>query len=168
MRKRILFTLLCIMAFTLNALTKSEKAYEHTKELIVSDNYFFEANKALPTTGSSVSLVTNRGYLKLNEGLATVFLPYFGEMDIGGGYNGRGAIEVKNDVYDYKIKFNDKKNRIIITFNIGNTSERFDVTMNIDRSGWTTVIIKSMNRSTISYYGETRVLKKKGKPNSSI
>ncbi|PCJ94824.1 MAG: hypothetical protein COA50_10570 [Flavobacteriaceae bacterium] len=160
MKKGILFTLLCIVTLGLSAQTKSEKAYEQTKELIVSGNYFFEANKALPTTGSSVSLVTNRGYLKLKDEQLTIYLPYFGEMYLGGGYNGGGPIAVtKGKVHDYNIKFNDKKHRLIITFKVKNSSERFDVTMNVDRLGWTSIIVKSMDRSTISYYGKTRVLK---------
>ncbi|NJB69975.1 hypothetical protein GGR42_000437 [Saonia flava] len=153
MKNLVVVILIFFGVSSLNAQTEKEKSFEDTKAIIESGLFRFEAITALPTRGSSISLTTNTGHINVNGGRAEVFLPYFGEIRGMGGYGDNGSIEIKNKVVNYQVKYNDRKHRIVVTFNSRNKSERFDFTFTIGSSGKSSVIVKSINRTTINYYG---------------
>ena len=131
-------------------------AYEQTKKLVESQNFIFEANRALPISGSSVSLITNDNFLLIQQDEVHAYLPYFGEGRVSTTYGGEGAIAFKGAPLDYKVLYNDRKYRITIKFNAKGKSEKHGVILDINAHGFTDLIVKSMNRTTISYYGKIK------------
>jgi hypothetical protein len=131
-------------------------AFEETKKLVESKNFIFEANRALPISGSSVSLITNDNFLRINEGEVHAYLPYFGEGRVSAAFGGEGAIAFNGAPMDYKVQYNDRKNKITIQFDAMGKSEKHGVILDINAYGFTDLIVKSMNRTTISYYGKIK------------
>jgi hypothetical protein len=131
-------------------------AYEQTKKLVESQNFIFEANRALPISGSSVSLITNDNFLLIKGDEVHAYLPYFGEGRLSAAYGGEGAIAIKGALVDYRVRYNDKKNKITIQFDAMGKSEKHGVILDINAYGFTDLIVKSMNRTTISYYGKMK------------
>jgi hypothetical protein len=131
-------------------------AYQQTKKLVESQNFIFEANRALPISGSSVSLITNDNFLLFKQGEVHAYLPYFGEGRVSAAYGGEGAIAFKGAPMDYQVRYNDNKNKITIRFDAMGKSEKHGVILDINAHGFTDLIIKSMNRTTISYYGKIK------------
>ncbi len=153
------FLLLVLVPTMILAQGKKEKdqiAYEQTKKLIESNNFIFEANRALPISGSSVSLITNDNFLLIKGDEVYAYLPYFGEGRVSAAYGGEGAIAIKDAPVDYKVRYNDKKNKITIQFDAMGKSEKHSVILDINAYGFTDLIVKSMNRTTISYYGKMK------------
>lgn len=151
--------LLVLSGQMLNAQTKTEKRekeYMATKSLVNSGNFIFEARSAQPLAGSSISLVTNDNYLKINNSKVNAYLPYFGEGRVSAEYPGGGPIIFQGELENYELSFNDKKRMITIKFNAMGKSERHDVTLVINRNKFTDLIIRSTNRTRISYYGKIK------------
>jgi hypothetical protein len=131
-------------------------AFEQTKKLVESQNFTFEANRALPISGSSVSLITNDNYLRINGDEVEAYLPYFGEGRVSVSYTGDGAIAFKGPPLAYMVRYNDRKNKITVQFDAMGKSEKHGMILDINAYGFTDLIVKSINRTTISYYGKIK------------
>ena len=153
------FMLLILAPSMILAQGKKERdslAFEQTKKLVESQNFIFEANRALPVSGSSVSLITNDNFLLIKRDEVHAYLPYFGEGRVSAAYGGEGAIAFKGAPMDYKVRYNDRKYKITIQFDAMGKSEKHGVILDINAHGFTDLIVKSMNRTTISYYGKIK------------
>lgn len=159
MKFSTIFLLLVLSPSIILSQGKKERdrlAYEQTKKLVESQNFIFEANRALPISGSSVSLITNDNFLLVKRDEVHAYLPYFGEGRVSAAYGGEGAIAFKGAPIDYKVRYNDRKNKITILFDATGKSEKHGVILDINAHGFTDLIVKSMNRTTISYYGKIK------------
>ncbi|MFH6603864.1 DUF4251 domain-containing protein [Maribacter algicola] len=154
------------LAFNLaHGQTKSEikeAQYAKIKELIASGEFVFVADRAIPRGGSSISLVTNPNYLKVVKDSTTAYMPFFGERFAGGGFGEPGAITFETIIEDLVVHYNDKKDKITFKFSANNDYDRFGLVLEIGRSGWANLRIRSIDRSTIGYYG--RVMKVENNP----
>ena len=151
--------LLVLSGQMLNAQTKTEKRqkeYMATKSLVRSGNFIFEARSAQPLAGSSMSLVTNDNYLKISNNEVNAYLPYFGEGRVSAEYLGSGPIILQGELENYELSFNDKKRMITIKFNAMGKSEWHEVTLVINRNKFTNLVIRSTNRTRISYRGKIK------------
>ncbi|HMB62005.1 MAG TPA: DUF4251 domain-containing protein, partial [Eudoraea sp.] len=95
---------------------KEEKAnleYNGIKELVETGNFVFEAGRTIGTGGQSISLTTNANQIKIQDGEADIFLPYFGIGEGGGGYNHEPGIKFKGTVRNYETAFKDESRKII-------------------------------------------------------
>ncbi len=159
MKLSSMFLLIVLAPTLIWAQSKKERnkvAYEQTKKLVDSQNFIFEANRALPISGSSVSLITNDNYLRIQGTEVDAYLPYFGQGRLS-ALPGDGAIAFKGAPLDYNVRYNDRKNKITIQFDAMGKSEKHQVTLEINANGFTDVIVRSMNRTTISYYGKIKM-----------
>ncbi len=156
-----LFVLLFLATYSVFGQTKAEKKeaqYAEIKELIASGEFVFVADRAIPRGGSSISLVTNPNYLKVVNDSTTAYMPFFGERFAGGGFGEPGAIAFETKIEDQMVKYDDKKDKITIKFSAKNNYDRFGLVLEIGRSGWANLLIRSIDRSTISYYGRVMPL----------
>jgi hypothetical protein len=80
-------------------------------------------------------------------------LSYYGERQMGGGYNSKGGIEFKGVPKNYEVSKNAKKNYYTLRFSISEKSENYQIWLNLfpDLSG--TLSINSSQRHPITYYG---------------
>lgn len=120
--------------------------YNIIKELIETGNFVFEAGRTLPTGGQSISLTTNANQLKIQDGEADIFLPYFGVGRGGGGYNHEPGIKYKGIVRHYESAFKDENRKIIIKFDIKTVPKRKILPDTVGRRGNTPVLVRSSGR----------------------
>ncbi|MCG2461035.1 DUF4251 domain-containing protein [Flavobacteriaceae bacterium F89] len=138
---------------------KAEREYVAMKAQIASGKFKFIGDRALPMGHRSISLTTNPNFVKINDGMADGYMPFFGRRYSGGGYGDGGAIEFKGEMKNYRVKNNDKKRRVVISFSAKGKSQTYDVSISTSGSGWASMTIKGSDSSTISYNGKVSELK---------
>ena len=152
--------ILAILMFATNfmlAQTKAEKKqmqFDKVKEMVSSGNFMFIADRAIGRAGTSISLAANRNYLKVQGDSTAAQMPFFGERFNSGNIGEPGAIEFETKMEGQMVEHNDKKGRTTIKFSARNEYDRFGVILEINRSGWANLLIRSIDRSTINYYGQ--------------
>lgn len=120
------------------------------------------ANAGLLNQGnnaSRISLIGNANFLKVKGDTVSAFLPYYGERQMGGGYNNDGSgIKFEGVPRNYKVSKNDKHNRHEIHFDINEKSESFNVVVTLFPNMSSSVNISSSQRSPIGYQGKVKAL----------
>ncbi|NAS13245.1 DUF4251 domain-containing protein [Poritiphilus flavus] len=132
---------------------KADAAYNYTKDLIISGDYVFEANRAYPLGTQSVTLTTRPNQIRINGKEADISLPYFGAVRSGGGFNHTNGIQFKGEVRNYEVEYRDDKRKAIIRFDVANDTETHRFFITAGKAGDTRVIVSSSARNSISYYG---------------
>ncbi len=108
----------------------------------------------LPRSASRIDIAGSGGYLRIVGDSVMADLPYFGERQMGGGYNQqKGGIEFNGVPEDFTIEPNKKENGKILRFNISQNQEGYRVIAQIYPSNYTTLTIASTHRTTIWYQG---------------
>lgn len=166
----LLFLVLLICTSTIIAQEKKDKKaikkeqsiknYEALKTLLNSKNYEFVGEWATTQSGRRISLFSNTNYLRINAENAAIFLPFFGTSQ-NAGYGTGGSIEINNEITDYRVNFNDKKQKANIKFTAKNNNlEVFYFSIEIFGGGNTSISVNSSYRSHIRYSGKTTAYKK--------
>ena len=120
------------------------------------------ANAGLLGNGNNVSrinLLGNANFLRIKNDSIHMYLPYYGERRVGGGYNSSNAVEAKNVINDYKIEDHPKKNAKVISFNVYQKTEMFNVIITTFSNKKTNIVVNSNQRSNIRYDGDLDILK---------
>ncbi len=159
MRKVVLYIVFLGLFGITYAQTKKEKSLEQfavTKELVETGSFRFEAVSINPRTGPQISLVTNDNYLLIDDGQVAAYLPYFG-IARAPDYNGSGPILINAKLEKSSLVV--KKKRFVYRFRTNGAVGVQEVTMNIGRSGWANVVVRSVGRPSVSYYGRIKSLK---------
>ena len=137
---------------------KALEEFEATKKLVESENFEFQADWATPTSGRRVSLTTNPNFLKYSKDSVDIYLPYFGQITGGGAsMTGDGGIVCNGPRSKYKMTVDDKKQKIIIDFEVSNKDDTFKFNMQIYKSGSTFINVNSNFRNSISYDGKIKI-----------
>lgn len=112
----------------------------------------------LPPVNSMTRIdVTGSGYfIEVQGDSVSANLPYYGERQMGGGYNSDSGIAFNGVTDDLVIKKNKGKSSYTASFSITGNSERYFVTTVIGSSLYTTTSIQSSERNRIRYSGEIR------------
>ncbi len=126
-----------------------------TKALIDSGTFTFVADWANSQKGGRINMMSNPNYLKIENETADVFLPYFGVVQTP-NLMGKGGIEFSGEVNDYKVDFNDKKQKTLIRFNARNGSESFTINLTVFKNGNASLMVSSSGRNSISYDGKIK------------
>lgn len=139
----------------------AEKEYEAMKVLINAEIFMFEGEWATSQGGQRINLMSNPTFIKMDTKKADAYFPFFGTAQVA-GYGSGGGIEFNGNVQNYTVTFNDKKQKATIKFNAkSETSENFDVTIDVYGSLSATVNINSSNRSSMNYSGKIKPFVKK-------
>jgi hypothetical protein len=118
------------------------------------------ANAGLLPIGStvgSINLIGNSNFFRMENDTISAYLPYFGERQMGGGYNGTDGIAIqfngvpsdlavehgKNNTYDIYFDISDEKS----------SSERYSVYVKVYSNLTSSIRINSNQRFPISYRG---------------
>jgi len=126
--KKVVFilALICFSFNNVKAQTKAErkqekialkiKKYEKIKNLVHSRNFLFTADFVKPQRGARINLITNLNFLKIEEDITNIFMPYFGVVNTAvSQYNGPANIDIEDiSIKKYAIDFNDEKQKITI------------------------------------------------------
>jgi len=164
----ILITLLCLNDLHAQEnLSKKEKKeaskiedYKELKALIESENYRFIAEWSMPTGSSRRNLMSTPNSLDYDGTQMDVMLPYFGSSQTVNTYNHDSmGIEFKGKPENYKIKYNDDKREIEITFQGKYSSESLNFKFVIKGTS-ARLYVNSSGRNSISYDGKISELNK--------
>ena len=104
-------------------------------------------------TAAQINIAGNGSYFKMEGDSVTADLPYFGERQMGGGYNNRTGIAFEGAPQDLKIVKNEEKQTYEVDFNIRKESEVYRVKIWLFHQSRATILINSSQRFSIRYDG---------------
>lgn len=154
---RMTLSLLLISALsipTLSAQTKKEKReikQQAVKEVVLSEKYKIDVNRADPARGRSVMLTSSYSIEVRNDSVIS-YLPYYGRA-YNIPYGGGNGLNFKAPLSDYEIDW-EKKGTAKIKFTTRNSEDKFDFKIDIFSNGSASIFVNMQNRQSISFNGE--------------
>ncbi|MBC9797943.1 DUF4251 domain-containing protein [Sinomicrobium weinanense] len=107
-----------------------------------------------------INLIGNSNYFEMKGDSVKAYLPYFGERQMGGGYNTDGeAIQFDQEATDMDIKYVKAKELYRMTFKARKDSESFNVVLEVYGNKKTVLMVNSSQRNPIRYEGTIAALK---------
>ncbi len=150
----------------------TESGRQQLDELVANKSFVIESDHALPmatnslnsisnagllppgSSASQISLIGNPNYLKVIGDSVAVYLPYFGERQMGGGYDNDGpGIKFEGVPQDMEINKDDEKHRYDIRFKMRDNSETFTVNIVLFPNLSSMINVNSSQRFPIRYSG---------------
>jgi len=120
------------------------------------------SNAGLFPPGSSagqISLIGNPNYLKVMGDSVAIYLPYFGERQMGGGYNNNGpGIKFEGVPQDMEITKDEENQRSNIRFKIKDGSETFNIDVTLFPNLNSMINVNSSQRFPIRYSGQVSAI----------
>lgn len=117
------------------------------------------ANNGLLGPGNSMTRidVTGAGYfIKVQGDSVAARLPYYGERQMGGGYDSNAGINFKGITENLEITKDEIKQQYTIKFSIDAKSEVYFVATAVGNNASSTTTITSSQRNRIRYSGKVR------------
>ncbi len=106
------------------------------------------------STANSIDLIGNPNYVKILGDSVSVYLPYFGERQMGGGYsNNDVGIKYDGKPETYSASYDEKQNRYLIKMEFRQRTETFQCYITLFPSLRTDININSTHRFSIRYAG---------------
>lgn len=137
---------------------KSQKEYEAMKDLVNSKSYEFSADW-ISSTGSRINIASGSNTITIAQDSATAGMQYFGTVT-NIGVRGSEGVSFDNVMKNYKIKFDDRKKKVAVSFTVKNKSENFDINLTIFSSGKAYADVYSNHKSNVTYDGNVTAVKK--------
>lgn len=111
--------------------------------------------------GGTINLIGNYNHFKILGDSLSISLPYFGERQMGGGYNLDDAgIKFEGKPLVTKHSYNSKKHKQEYYFEVKKGSETFQMNLSIFSNLNTDLRVTSTHRTAISYRGNVLLNKK--------
>ncbi|MCC8133724.1 MAG: DUF4251 domain-containing protein [Tannerellaceae bacterium] len=150
------FKLLCMLGIALltggqSLLAQGERKEEKVRELIESNRFTIQIDRAVPMQGRAVNL-TSTYSLELKGDSVISYLPYFGRA-YNVPYGGGEGLQFEEEVTDRDLSFN-KKGIAEIKFSARTKEDRYTFHVQIFSNGSATVNVNPVNRQNITYYGQ--------------
>jgi hypothetical protein len=165
--KKLILILVLIFGFNLQSHSQtkkekkeiqSEKEYQEIKELVNTKMYVFDATWISTKRGYRINISGGSNNLAVVQDSTKAAMQFFGEVT-SIRFSGDEGVSFNNKMENYQVKFNDKKRRIIVSYNVRNKSETYDVYMSINKTGYTFVDVNSNNKSSVTYDGNVSAIK---------
>jgi len=162
MKKTAIYIHVLLMVFAMEATmhaqkkNKKEQEYQEMIEVIEGSSYAFEVQNIMPTGGRNIRS-TSMYTMEVNGDQYKAQLPYFGRA-YSAGYGSDGGVTFDGQAENLEITRNDKKMNLLISFDIDGDGDRYQVSLNVSRSGFGTLNIISTRRQPISYSGTVRAI----------
>lgn len=135
---------------------KSQKEYVQIKEIVEFKKYLFEINKVIPNGGPSINVSGHSYYIEITMDSIYTSIPYFGKVHTSGGYGNNGGVSFDGYIDDYSVTLDDTSKKVTLKISSKKDNERIEFIINVYNSGNSSIMMKSMNRSTIRYLGQLR------------
>ncbi|MAM19255.1 MAG: DUF4251 domain-containing protein [Christiangramia sp.] len=143
-----------LMSIFLNSCGSSEKLNDQqVAELISSKEFEIENDWAMPMRAGNINLIGNPNFIRFQTDSVSIFLPYFGVRQTGGGYGNANGIEYEGPVKNLKISENVNSAYRQIQFEGNNGTENLKFSILIFENGKTNTNVTSSQRDAISYRG---------------
>ncbi len=148
----IVLIVLTLFSISVSSQTRDQKKKEEVKRLIESRNYLFSPQSVTPLSGNTFQL-TSEYFLKVNKDSLDSHLPYFGVA-----FNARfgstdSPLTFASTDFNYSIK-ESRKGGYEITIRINKPDDPDLILLSVSSGGYATLRVNSMNRQSISFYGE--------------
>ena len=117
------------------------------------------ANSGMLPPGNSISRIDVTGsgyYIKVQGDSVSANLPYFGERQMGGGYNSNAGIEFDGMAKNLEIIKDETKQSYTVKFSIDSSAEDFFVNVAVGNNLTSTTAIRSSHRNRIRYSGTVK------------
>lgn len=139
---------------------KKAQQIEEIKAIVEGKTFVFKARNANPMRGKTINLTTDYD-VKITKDSIYSYLPYFGVAYTAsyGGTESPMIFEKPFETFDME----NTKNGYLIKVSAKNSNDRLEYSFNISESGSTTLNVSSLNRQSISYYGNLEKIKEKEK-----
>lgn len=147
-----LLLLFLMLSVSIQAQTRQEKRISEVKRLIESKDYVFLAESATPLSGSVIRL-TSIYFLKINKDSLDSHLPYFGVAFRAPMGTTESPLSFISTDFEYSMKAS-KKGNFQIKIKINKPKDPDLMMLSVSSSGYATLTVNSMNRQSISFYGE--------------
>ncbi|OBX26506.1 uncharacterized protein DUF4251 [Gelidibacter algens] len=176
----VVFVLLMGCGSNRNYTEQENQAYQNLQDLIASKSLEIVSNSASPfasaafsrvansnilgpgNSANNIDLTTNANRLIIKGDSIQGYLPYFGEQNFGGGYNGNhSGIEFNDVPENYKVVNDNRKHAVDIRFKIDDehrSNEHYNVMITLYPNNRSTIRIQSTTRSSIEYTGRVSPL----------
>ncbi len=154
-------TFLLIIVLSITAVAAHAQEIAEMEELVESGKFLFIADRAFPTGGSSVNLMSRPNKVEFNGDNAKGDLAYFGKAhNASVAYSADGGgIKFDGEMMNKEIKVKNKK--VSLSFKMKSPSEQYTCFLTITSSGSATLSISSNNKSSISYNGAVTAIEEK-------
>lgn len=155
----------------------AKRSSELLDSLVVAKRFMVSVDRAQPMMTTSMQSIANAGLfppgsapgqlylsggyniLKVKGDSVEANLSYWGERQMGGGYNTRNSgIEFKGLAEDWEYSKNEKKGSHQFNFQVKNEMETFQVTINLFSQMNSNIQVNSNQRFTIGYTGTVKEL----------
>lgn len=111
------------------------------------------------SAGSRITLIGNPNYLRVFGDSVSAYLPYYGERQMGGGYNSTTtAIKFKGIPKDFEITKDGKDNSYDVSFEINDKMENYNVNLKLFRNLTGSISVNSSQRFQIRYSGDVAAI----------
>lgn len=137
---------------------KSQKKYEAMKNIVNSKSFEFSADW-ISSTGSRINIASGSNTITISQDSAIAAMQYFGTVT-SIGFRGSEGVSFNNEMKNYKVKFDDRKKKISVSFTAKNKSENFDINLTIFSSGKAYADVYSNNKNNVTYDGNVTAVKK--------
>jgi len=170
MRRILFFGLLILTVVIVNAQETEKKSkkelkaekkaqeIEEIKAIVESKTFVFKATNANPMKGRTINL-TSEYDVKITGDSIFSYLPYYG-VAYSASYGGTDSPMIFNKVFE-TCDMEKTKNGYRVKVSTKNGSDRLEFNFNISETGTTTLMVSSINRQSISYYGNLEKIKEK-------
>jgi len=138
---------------------KKAQQIEEIKSIVDSKTFVFNARNANPMKGRSINL-TSEYDVKITKDSIFSYLPYYG-VAYTAGYGGTESPMIFNNSFE-KYEMEKTKQGYLIKVSTKNSNDRLEFSFNISETGSTNLNVTSINRQSISYYGNVEKVKEKG------
>lgn len=169
----IVFVSLFFFACGSNKLVTNEELLSF-KNTIDNHKISFEATSANPVAFANVrglegllppgsnlaniNLVNNPNYFRVKNDSVSFDLPYYGELQMGMGYNRDTGLKFEGVAKKKSTDFNEKKEKYTITYTVATENETLRMYFTLFPNKTARLDINSSNRSSIFYYGDWKVV----------
>ncbi len=125
----------------------------------VSLQNVFNALMPIGSNSGRINLIGISSFLRVKGDTITADLPYYGERQMGGGYNtGDGGIKFETVPNDYEAEYNAAKDRYELSFSAKQGTENYNINMIVLPNLDSFININSSQRFSIRYEGKVSEL----------
>lgn len=167
---------LVFLLFACSGSKKTVATNPKLDELIASKNFVFEASRVEPFATRAMNQIAMSGLMRPGDNAnrvdvggqnytlaikgeaVTANLPYYGERQIGGGYNLNGDVgyTFEDTLREWDVKKSAVGSEYDIDFRTNQGNESLNVQLMILPNGKAGLTINSSQRNVIRYYGTVR------------
>ena len=122
------------------------------------------ANSGIMQPGNTIGRIDVAGsgyFIKIDGDSVSADLPYYGERQMGGGYNSDSGIKFDGIGKNLEITKDDLKQSYTLGFSIASNSENYIVRIEVGNNMTSTSNIRSSHRNRIRYSGDVEALAKR-------